>query len=191
MLQPAFMQQFPRWTGMRRIPTPPSLPWVVKDRPQNGHTSFGVIDRAPMAVAPNLTRPNLTRPNLTRPNLTRPNVVHGLKPMPATYFAMTANTKDGAGTMLPSCTVELYRADTDIGVDKKTSDANGAVEFRSATPDKFHYMRAYKTGSPDKAGTTLNTLVPGSAPSIYLRDPTAADSAGAGSGMSRGRVSNA
>lgn len=146
LTQTAFLQQYPRWTGMRRIPTRPTLPWIYKTRPQNGQTSFGRVDRAPIAV---------TRP--TRP--TRPTVVHRLFPTtPTRYYVISGVTRDSTGAALGLCLVELIETATDIGRDRQTSDAAGNFSFNTAERGKTYYLVAYKPGSPDVAGTTLNTL---------------------------------
>jgi hypothetical protein len=47
---------------------------------------------------------------------------------------------------------------TDIGRDRTTSDANGNFSFNTAERGKASYLVAYKAGSPDVAGTTLDNL---------------------------------
>jgi hypothetical protein len=56
--------------------------------------------------------------------------------------------------------VDLMRAVDDVKLDSVTSDGTGAFAFRSARRDQAHYLIAYKPGSPDIAGTTVNTLTP-------------------------------
>lgn len=69
-------------------------------------------------------------------------------------------TKNSTGTALGLCTVDLYRTCDDLLVAKMTSDANGNYAFDlSPLPLVTYYVVAYKAGSPDVAGTTLNTLV--------------------------------
>ena len=72
-------------------------------------------------------------------------------------------TRDSNGNPLAACTVQVYRTDTQQIVDQETSDANGnymvqvPVGFSQAQPMTW-YVVAYKAGSPDVAGTTVNTL---------------------------------
>ena len=82
----------------------------------------------------------------------------GNLPLPARYLTISGITKDSAGTALPSCTVKLFPTDTDTERDEVVSSASGAYEFRSASPGVNHYAVAYRAGSPDVAGTTVNTL---------------------------------
>jgi hypothetical protein len=173
LLQPVFMQQRPRWTGGRRIPSRPTLPWRFKDRPQNGQTSFNRIDRAPMAVDSLASRSAFPRPVVTRPA-----VVHALRPMPAPYYSIAGTTKDKTGAALGSCVVHLTKTASDMPVDQITSDASGNFEFRSASPAQAFYSVAYKAGSPDLTGATKNNLVAGDSVSIFLRDPTVPDGPG-------------
>ena len=74
---------------------------------------------------------------------------------PATVFA--GITKDGAGTPLDACAVELYDQATDMPVERTTSDGSGNYLFVRGLGQLF-YARAYKVGSPDVAGTTLENL---------------------------------
>jgi hypothetical protein len=54
--------------------------------------------------------------------------------------------------------VDLFRTGGDIFVNTTTSDGSG--NFTIVTPNNSgtFYLVAYKAGSPDVAGTTVNTL---------------------------------
>lgn len=80
-------------------------------------------------------------------------------PLPAVYLSIYGVTKDSTGAVLGSCAVDLYRTADDVVMDRATSDASGNYEFRSASLTTTYYIVAYKAGSPDVAGTTVNTLV--------------------------------
>ena len=73
------------------------------------------------------------------------------------FYSITGITRDLTGAALPSCQVELYRTADDSAVSRVTSDANG-LYIMPASPLLQHYLVAYKVGSPDVAGTTINTL---------------------------------
>jgi len=89
-----------------------------------------------------------------------PNVVHQLMPYPPTYFRLTGVTKDSTGAVLGGVTVQWFNTADDKLFYETTSDANGVYEFRTAgQPPNAYYLVAYKPGSPDVAGTTVNTLV--------------------------------
>ena len=88
-----------------------------------------------------------------------PSVVHELKIMPPTYYKISGVTKDSTGAALGNCVVHLIGTTNDRLYDQITSDASGNYEFRSASPTQNFYVVAYKAGSPDVAGTTVNTLV--------------------------------
>lgn len=195
LFNPVMLQQRPRVTGGRRVITLPVLPWDDADRPPV--ISYGRVDKPPILAANVWVGFGLCAtgavawplnafkqpPYLSSFSEQRfePAVVHALKPMPATYYTVSASTKTGTGTTLGSCQVGLFKTPSGNRIDTKTSDAStGAVEFRSASPTGSHFMVAYLIGSPDKAGTTVNTLVPGSTVNIFLRDPTIADSSGGG-----------
>lgn len=104
---------------------------------------------------------------------------------------ITGFTLTGAGAALAGCTVELYRARDDVRTHTFNSDGSGIFTSSPVSPGELYYAVAYKAGAPDVAGTTQNILAGDSSVNIYLRDPTAADSAGVGSGVSRSRVANA
>jgi hypothetical protein len=121
------------------------------------------------------------------------SVITNLMPQGTDQFTITGTTVDKNGSALASCFVSVEETarqnipGQDV-VAQTTSDGSGA--FSVTVPmNTLYQLEAYKAGSPDLAGITKNSVTPGGV-TIYLRDPTTADSAGAGSGMSRGRVVN-
>ncbi|CAB4144987.1 hypothetical protein UFOVP891_61 [uncultured Caudovirales phage] len=82
----------------------------------------------------------------------------GAFPLPAKYFAISGVTKDSAGTALAACVVDMFNTVTDVKCDSVTSDAAGVYESRALNGCSPYYAVAYKAGSPDVAGTTVNTL---------------------------------
>ena len=105
---------------------------------------------------------------------------------PAQELLINGITRDKNGTIVGSATVDLYRTLTDQMVETVVSNAStGAFSFSAVGLGQQYYIVAYKAGSPDIAGTTLNTLTSNGAmvpadTSVYLRDPTTADSGGGG-----------
>lgn len=77
----------------------------------------------------------------------------------ASNRAITGVSRDSTGTILGLCVVDLFVTATDQMVYSVTSDASGNFSFGNPGTGPF-YIVAYKTGSPDVAGTTVNTLVP-------------------------------
>ena len=97
-------------------------------------------------------------------------------------FTISGQTLDGSGAPLAGCIVHLFYTDivgnnrfaasggvvpdlsdtSDVEVAQTVSDAGGNYSFNvnapNAAPSKY-YVVAYLPGSPDVAGTTLNTLV--------------------------------
>jgi hypothetical protein len=67
-------------------------------------------------------------------------------------------TKDSVGVAVGACTVNLYLTETNQWVNTTVSDGSGNYSF-IATPGRQYYVVSYKAGSPDIAGTTVNTLV--------------------------------
>ena len=77
----------------------------------------------------------------------------------ATNRAIAGVSRDSTGAILDSCVVELFITATDQMVRSITSDASGNFSFGNPGAGPF-YIVAYKAGSPDVAGTTVNTLQP-------------------------------
>ena len=88
-----------------------------------------------------------------------PPFMASMNPQPAVYLHVFGITKDRTGVPLGNCVVHLFNSATDVLVEQNTSDANGNYEFRSASLTTLYYVVAYKPGSPDVAGATVNTLI--------------------------------
>ena len=109
-------------------------------------------------AAPQKATPSLPWERLG--NLTvKPGVVHPVK-LPARIAMLSGVTRDSTGAIIGGCAVELYETATDLPLMRVTSDAStGAFTFTVARfAPATHYLVAYKAGSPDVAGTSLNTL---------------------------------
>lgn len=68
-------------------------------------------------------------------------------------------TRDSGGSVLGSCIVQGFVTSGDVYVGECTSDPAGYFEL----PTRYtgsHYLVCYKAGSPDVAGTSVNTLTP-------------------------------
>lgn len=73
---------------------------------------------------------------------------------------LIGTTRDSAGAALGNCVVEGFVTSTDVSIGKVTSDTAGYYELPSSAGAVNHYIVAYKSGSPDVAGTSKNNLVP-------------------------------
>ena len=73
-------------------------------------------------------------------------------------FFITGMTKDSAGIPLAACTVNLFDATTNALLQTMVSDGSGNYSFQ-VQPGVTYYLVAYKAGSPDVAGTSVNTLM--------------------------------
>lgn len=71
--------------------------------------------------------------------------------------ALTGITRDSAGAVLGLCRVDLCQ--NNVISRSITSDAGGNYSFVNPGSGPF-FLVAYKQGSPDVAGTTVNTLHP-------------------------------
>lgn len=82
-----------------------------------------------------------------------------LPPTAGQSLLISGVTRDGSGVVLGACEVDLFDTDTDTLQGRTVSDATtGAFSF-SAGMGRTYYLRAYKAGAPDVAGTTVNTIV--------------------------------
>ena len=154
LFQPVFMQQRPKFTGGRRIPSLPTLPWMFKDRPLNGRINFGRYDMPPIFAQFGGDRFATSQPT-SRPT-SRPAVVH-VNP-PAARYCFDGISRDSTGAVLGSCDVKLFRADTDTVTGRVTSGTDGTWKICSNNGGA-HYLVEYKSGAPDVAGTSLRTLI--------------------------------
>ena len=68
-------------------------------------------------------------------------------------------TKDSTSAPLAAVTVSLFLTSTNALLGTTVSDGSGNYDFPLFTPVGPFYVVAYKAGSPDVAGTTVNTLV--------------------------------
>lgn len=73
--------------------------------------------------------------------------------------AVTGATKDSTGAALGGVTVQLFRTLDDSFRSQIDSDGSGNYILYPDVTGPF-YIVAYKAGSPDVAGTTVNTLLP-------------------------------
>lgn len=69
-------------------------------------------------------------------------------------------TKNSAGTPLPGCTVVVYTTVDDMPRGSTVSDASGNYSISVDGNAQTRYCVAYLAGSPDVAGTTVDTLTP-------------------------------
>jgi hypothetical protein len=69
-------------------------------------------------------------------------------------------TKDSLSAPLPNCTVQLFNTNNDAFIAEVVSNSVGYYEFTLDGNVNPKYAVAYLVGSPDIAGTTVNTLTP-------------------------------
>lgn len=81
----------------------------------------------------------------------RPNFING-------------STTDSVGNPLGGVVVQGFVTATEAFVGQVSSDSNGNYSLPTINFGVPHYLVAYYPGTPDKAGTTVNTLVPGTTP---------------------------
>ena len=74
-------------------------------------------------------------------------------------FSISGVTKDSTGTPIASCDVELFETGSEQFLQKTTSDGSGNYSFVVRSNSSNYWVRAYKVGAPDVAGTTINNIV--------------------------------
>jgi hypothetical protein len=159
--------------GRHELVRIPARPWDDADRP--GRPAWGRYDTMPRLweFAPwqfGLCALKIQSKRLvefaTNPRAgpfseqrSEPAVIRPLK-LPARQAEISGVTLDSTSTPLGSCVVHLYLTATDEQLGTTTSNAStGAFNFTVARySPRTHYIVAYKPGSPDVAGTTVNTL---------------------------------
>ncbi len=77
----------------------------------------------------------------------------------ATKFIM-GQCKDSGGSGVSGATVQCFLTATDALVSETTADTYGNYEAPTVYPGAAHYLVAYRAGSPDITGATVNTLTP-------------------------------
>src|SRR5258706_13707919 len=83
---------------------------------------------------------------------------NGVTPVFTYPYSIAGITKDASGNALGNCMVQIFRTADDSYVSQVTSDANGNYNIPASNLFQ-HYLVAYLAGSPDVAGTTVNTLL--------------------------------
>lgn len=73
-------------------------------------------------------------------------------------------TRTSTGTVLASCAIDLFETGSDLVKGRTVSGADGSFTLSNPGTGPF-YLVAYKTGSPDVAGTTVQTVMP--TPYVY------------------------
>jgi hypothetical protein len=89
------------------------------------------------------------------------------------FFKISGVTRDSEGTVLGGCDVHLFRTTDDVEVGQVVSDSStGAYSFTVGSNAEPYYIVAFKAGSPDVSGTTVNTLHGSEVPAVSLNIPS-------------------
>lgn len=74
-------------------------------------------------------------------------------------LAVSGVTRNSAGSPLGNCVVDMLRTADDVKVADTKSDFSGNFRIDVLSPGPY-YLVAYLAGSPDLAGTSVNTVQP-------------------------------
>ena len=80
-------------------------------------------------------------------------------PSGVTVLHVTGVTRDSSSAPLAGVTVSMFLTSTNAPMGQTISDGSGNYSFTLYSPPGPFYIIAYLAGSPDVAGTTVNTLV--------------------------------
>jgi hypothetical protein len=69
-------------------------------------------------------------------------------------------TRDGNGNPLGGVTVKLFNTINDVKVAQTVSDGSGNWSIAPPNVSGTFFVVEYLAGAPDRAGTSVNTLVP-------------------------------
>ena len=83
----------------------------------------------------------------------------GNLPLPTKTWVLQGVSRDKNGSILPNCTMLLFRASDNKFIDSQISDGSGNYSFTTVGPAENYFVNEYLAGSPDVAGTTVNTLI--------------------------------
>lgn len=151
-LQPAFVESRhePRWSWQCRSPKTWRDPINWYSRWSFGcRVGYGDTSGADGAAMRDLTYPDLYEPySCDGPGTQSMNFIRG-------------SCKDGSGVAVANAIVQAFVTATDQIAGEVQANTDGTysvgVQQSKATP---HYLVAYKAGSPDITGATVNTLLP-------------------------------
>lgn len=68
--------------------------------------------------------------------------------------------RDASDNLIPGAVVQGFVTSTDAFTGEAISKADGTYEVPTQNPGVNHYVVGYIAGSPDRGGTTVNTLLP-------------------------------
>jgi hypothetical protein len=120
----------------------------------------------PKSVSPKLNNiVNVNGAVVTPPPLDTPAICDSATRR--TFYRVTATqnmvlsgvSRDIAGNVLGNCTVIVFRTEDNSFVAKTTSDVSGNWSIPIVVGGPF-FLVEYKAGTPDVAGTSVNTLLP-------------------------------
>lgn len=78
-------------------------------------------------------------------------------------FTLSGVTRDGSGLAVGNCDIKIVRQSDDVVVQRITSDVNGNYSSDALGPGSYQVL-AYKAGTPQLVGATINTLQPAQQP---------------------------
>lgn len=144
----------PRIGSLTQMPRQPTR-WGANLTPMAGHgfTRMAAVTGAEFVTLGPLLVPvgGIGHTYFSTPRMKKPTFLGS--------FSISGVTRDSAGTPLANCSVDLFLTAEDTLVASTVSDGSGNFSFTLAGNSQNYFLRAYKTGSPDVAGTSLNTLI--------------------------------
>lgn len=144
----------PRIGSLTQMPRQPTR-WGANLTPMAGHamTRMAAVTGAEFVTLGPLVVPvgGIGHTYFSTPRLKKPSFLGS--------FSITGVTRDSAGVALADCAVDLFLTAEDTLVASTISDGSGNYAFTLPGNSQNFFIRAYKAGSPDVAGTSVNTLI--------------------------------
>jgi hypothetical protein len=138
-------------------PSPVAIPLVIPD-PTIAVTAGDIIlTPDPVALELVIPAPTLAVGRIITPTPVGIALVIPAPTVAGLSLAIAGKTRDRNGTAIGNVTVRAFRTADDVFVGETTSDFTGSFSVEVGAGE--HYLVGYKAGSPDIAGTTVNTLV--------------------------------
>ena len=170
--QPAQDSPFDRWLWKRGAKPPQQQPAPNLARVGTPFTKDSLNPGRGVRIAVNLRQPGKQLQYQSRATvnpaagLRAPGSVNDgaiqrvfVRALGSLNMSLSGTSRDANGATLGFCTVLVFRTENNAFMGSVVSDATGAWTFPLLAGGPF-FLVEYLAGSPDVAGTSLNTLVP-------------------------------
>ena len=82
-------------------------------------------------------------------------------------YTISGVTRDAGGDVIGNCTVQLFRTSDKAFIAETTSSASGTYSFTVNSKVRQHFLIGYKSGTPNRFGTSDRNVVANGSPSQF------------------------